>query len=106
MASDHSITVWENEWYDHATEQGGGPVSFVQIFYGLSYPEAVTRLLDGEQGQVYEPAQKQREDPKKEFVQPPVNTDTANCCSAGIGTRVCPTRQQHSRAAPAIALLG
>lgn len=75
LASDHSITVRGNEWYDHASEQGGGPISFVQNFYGLSYPEAVTRLLDGEQGQVYEPAQKQREEPKKEFVQPPANQE-------------------------------
>lgn len=75
LASDHSITVRGNEWYVHAAEQGGGPISFVQNFYGLSYPEAVTRLLDGEQGQVYEPAQKQKEEPKKEFVQPPANQE-------------------------------
>lgn len=50
MTSDHSVTVRGNEWYDHATGEGGGPVSFVQNFYHLSYPEAVTRLLDGEQG--------------------------------------------------------
>lgn len=73
MTSDHSITVRGNEWYDHAAEQGGGPISFVQNFYGLSYPEAVTRLLDGEQGQAYTPAQRQKEEPKKEFVQPPAN---------------------------------
>ena len=48
LASDHSITVRGNEWYDHEAEEGGGPISFVQTFYGLSYPEAVTRLLGGE----------------------------------------------------------
>ncbi len=36
LASDHSITVRGKEWYDHASEKGGGPVSFVQTFYGLS----------------------------------------------------------------------
>ena len=46
MTSDHSVTVRGNEWYDHATGEGGGPVSFVQNFYHLSYPEAVTRLLE------------------------------------------------------------
>lgn len=53
LASDHSITVRGNEWYDHEAEEGGGPISFVQTFYGLSYPEAVTRLLGGEKGEVY-----------------------------------------------------
>jgi len=52
LASDHSITVRGSEWYDHAAELSVGPVSFVQHFYGLSYPEAVTRLLNGEQGVV------------------------------------------------------
>ena len=70
LASDHSVTVQGNEWYDHATEQGGGPISFVQQFYNLSYPEAVTCLLGGEQGTVYAPASKQEEKPKKEFALP------------------------------------
>lgn len=73
MTSDHSVTVRGNEWYDHATGEGGGPVSFVQNFYHLSYPEAVTRLLDGEQGQPYAPAQKPKEEPIREFIQPPAN---------------------------------
>lgn len=73
LASDHSITVRGNEWYDHAAKEGGGPISFVQNFYNLSYPEAVTRLLGGEQGQVCEFVQKQKEEPKKEFVPPPAN---------------------------------
>ena len=30
LASDHSVTIRGNRWYDHAAEQGGGPVSFVQ----------------------------------------------------------------------------
>jgi len=75
LTSDHSITVRGNEWYDHAAEQGGGPISFVQAFYGLSYPEAVTRLLGGEHGTVYAAAPKQKETPKKEFALPPANRD-------------------------------
>ena len=31
-------TIRGNRWYDHAAEQGGGPISFVQQFYNLSYP--------------------------------------------------------------------
>ena len=75
LASDHSVTVRGNEWFDHATKEGGGPISFVQNFYNLSYPEAVTRLLGGEQGVVYAPAPKQWEKPKKEFALPPANRD-------------------------------
>ncbi len=75
LASNHSVTVRSNEWYDHATKEGGGPVSFLQKFYGLSYPEAVTRLLGGEQGTVYSSAPKQKEPPKKAFALPPANRD-------------------------------
>lgn len=48
LASDHSVTIRGNHWYDHAEEKGGGPVSFLQKFHGLSYPEAVKQLLNGE----------------------------------------------------------
>lgn len=50
LASDHSITVRGNEWYDHAAEKGGCAIDFVQRFYGRSFPDAVTMLLNGEQG--------------------------------------------------------
>ena len=73
LASDHSITVHGNEWYDHAAERGGHSISFVQNFYGLTYPEAVTRLLNGEQGEVYELAEKKEKEPPKEFALPPAN---------------------------------
>ena len=72
LTSDHSVTVRGNEWFDHAAERGGGPVSFLQQFYNLSYPEAVTCLLGGEQGTVYVPASKE-EPPKKEFALPPAS---------------------------------
>ena len=70
LSSDHSITVQGNEWYDHAAEQGGGPISFIQNFYDLSYPEAVARLLDGEQGQIDESSKRKKKEPKKEFALP------------------------------------
>ena len=75
LASDHSITVRGNEWYDHAAESGGYSIDFVRQFYNLSYPEAVTMLLGGEQGKVYEPAEKKQQEPKKPFVLPAANTD-------------------------------
>ena len=70
MASDHSITVRDSEWYDHEARRGGGPISFVQNYFGVSYPEAVTRLLGGEHGRAYEPARNRKAEPKKEFIQP------------------------------------
>ena len=73
LNSDHSITVRGSSWYDHAADHGGGPISFVQNFYDLSYPEAVSRLLDGEQGLVCSPAPKQKEAPRKGFALPPAN---------------------------------
>ncbi|MGO5113421.1 FmdE family protein [Candidatus Avoscillospira sp. LCP25S3_F1] len=41
LASDHSVTVRGNEWYDHAEGRGGHAVSFVQRFYNLSYKAAL-----------------------------------------------------------------
>lgn len=71
LASNHSVTVRGNEWFDHATKEGGGPISFVQKFYDLSYPEAMTRLLNGEQGEIRSAPPKQKE--KKPFQLPPRN---------------------------------
>ena len=50
---------------------GGKAISFVQTFYGLSYPDAVKRLLDGE-GIAYPQAQPKSKE-KKQFALPPAN---------------------------------
>ena len=73
LSSDHSITVRGNHWYDHAEEKGGGPISFLQKFYGLSYPESITQLLDGEQGTPYQPVRKQEQRETKSFSLPPAS---------------------------------
>ena len=39
LASDHSITVRGNRWYDHATEKGGCAIDFVRMFYNQSFPD-------------------------------------------------------------------
>lgn len=75
LNSDHSVTISGNEWYDHAARKGGGPISFVQTFYGLSYPEAVSLLLGGEQGRNYPAAREKKPKPPKPFQLPPVNQD-------------------------------
>jgi len=64
LERDHSVTVRGNEWYDHAAGKGGGPVSFFQNFYSMSYPDAMSLLLGGEQGVVYAPASRREEQPK------------------------------------------
>lgn len=71
LASDHSITVRGAMWYDHAVQRGGYAISFVQQFYGKSYPEAVTMLL-GRDGQGIIPIAKQEPEPQeqKPFVLP------------------------------------
>lgn len=60
LANDHSITIRGNEWYDHAQEQGGNTISFVQRHYNLSFPEAMQALLGGcfQSAEVIEPEHK------------------------------------------------
>ena len=74
LQSNHSITVRGNEWFDHATKEGGLAIDFVQNFYGQTFPDAVTMLLNGEQGVPYSKAIK-REELKKTFELPPRNND-------------------------------
>ena len=73
MSSNHSVTVGGNEWYDHAAEKGGGPVSFLKEFYGMNYQQAVLTLLDQDAGQLCHQPNTPREKVKKEFALPPAN---------------------------------
>lgn len=75
LARDHSVTVRGNEWYDHAEECGGHAVSFVQKFYGLSYPEAVSLLLGGDIGNAFPAASEKESEEPKPFELPPANSD-------------------------------
>lgn len=75
LASDHSITVRGNVWYDHASEKGGCAIDFVQMFYDRSFPDAVTILLNGEQGQAYRPSEQRKPEPPRPFVLPEANRD-------------------------------
>lgn len=58
MSNNHSVTVQGNEWYDHAAEKGGGPVSFLKEFYGMNYQEAVLTLLNEDVSQLCSPVTK------------------------------------------------
>lgn len=73
MSSNHSVTVQDNEWYDHAAEKGGGPVSFLKEFYGMNYQEAVLTLLNEDVSQLCSPVTKPKEKVKKPFELPPAN---------------------------------
>ena len=73
LARVHSVTVRGCEWFDHASRQGGRAISFVQRFYDLSYPEAVSLLLDGQQGQAHPAGLHREEPPRKPFVLPEAN---------------------------------
>lgn len=74
LKSDHSITIHGNEWYDHSTKEGGFAIDFVQNHYGLSFPDAVTMLLTGEQGIPYSKSAKY-EEVRKPFELPSRNSD-------------------------------
>ncbi|MDD4509872.1 MAG: DUF3991 and toprim domain-containing protein [Oscillospiraceae bacterium] len=87
LSSDHSITVHGNEWYDHAVEKGGYAIDFVRRFYDLSFPEAVTMLLGGEQGRSYQPACPQKQEPKKPFALPAAHTDMRRAYAYLVNTR-------------------
>ena len=72
LTSDHSITVRGSEWFDHSTgaKKGGQAISFMMYHYDMSYVEAVTELLDGEDGQGYPEAEPKEEEERKPFALP------------------------------------
>ncbi len=73
LASDHSITVRGNQWFDHATGEGGLAVDFVRRFYNMNFPEAVTFLLNGEQGKAYHTVEEKPAEHPKPFMVPQAN---------------------------------
>lgn len=76
LDSDHSITVRGNRWYDHGAEEKGGlAIDFVKYFYGKTFPEAVSMLLDGEQGEAYRQSRKEPETSKIPFTLPTASPD-------------------------------
>jgi hypothetical protein len=68
-----SLTISGSRWYQHSAEQGGNAVSFVRKFWNLSYPEAVTMLLNGERGSELRQTTPKPERLKATFVLPEAN---------------------------------
>ena len=75
LASDHSVTVRGCEWFDHASNEGGRAVSFVQKYYGKSYIEAMAMLLGDSMEPVYPQAKKQEATRQKPFMPPIPNAN-------------------------------
>jgi len=75
LASDHSITVRGGEWFDHASNEGGRAVSFVQKYYGKSYVEAMSMLLGESMEPLYPQAKKQDPTEQKPFAPPVPNAN-------------------------------
>lgn len=70
LASDHSVTIRGGEWYDHAEQQGGNAISFLQRYYNMSFPDAVQALLGGD----FKPVERKPPEPKP-FVLPEAHSD-------------------------------
>ena len=75
LASDHSVTVRGCEWFDHASNEGGRAVSFIQKYYGKSYVEAMSMLLGESMEPVYPQAKKQKPVDQKPFAPPVPNAN-------------------------------
>ena len=53
-----STVLYGNKWYRHSREIGGGPIQFMQHFYGMNFVDSVKYLLGGEEGQAFVQAEK------------------------------------------------
>ena len=73
LASNHSVTIRGSEWFDHDTQQGGHAIDFVRMYDRCSFQEAVTKLLNGEQGQKFRQVEEGKVAPQKPFVLPPAH---------------------------------
>lgn len=82
LESDHSITIRGNQWFDHSKERGGLAIDFVQEFYGLPFPDAVTLLLGGERGMEYKLADIKIQAERVPFILPEPNSDIRDHCFA------------------------
>lgn len=74
LASDRSITIRGNEWFDHEAQAGGHPIDFLRIHYNMSFPEAMRELIGGNFGQEL-PTAKKKDVQSKPFALPPENAN-------------------------------
>ena len=48
-----STTIYQNIWFRHSRQIGGGPIQFMQHFYGMNFVDSVKYLLSGEEGREF-----------------------------------------------------
>lgn len=85
-----SVAVRENRWYDHKNGKGGYTVSFLQEYFGYTFPEAMKELLSGEEPQKYvihKEASKKPEKEEKKFILPEKSKNMRNLYAYLIKTR-------------------
>lgn len=73
-----SVTVRGSQWFRHSRKEGGHAIDFVQQFFDLNFPDAVTLLLGGESGVEWNQTAKN------------VPPSPQNLCSAGCQSRHAP----------------
>ena len=81
-----STVIDRNRWYRHSREIGGGPIQFMQHFYGMDFVDAVKYLLDGEEGAEFVQASRNPE-PKLPFVPPKLSKNMHRTFAYLIKTR-------------------
>lgn len=83
-----SVTIRDNKWYKHKSQEGGFPIKFLEEFYGYQYPDAVELLLSFAHDTgiaVNDNVQEKKE--IKEFQLPPRNTDMRKAYAYLLKTR-------------------
>ena len=81
-----STVIDRNRWYRHSREIGGGPIQFIQHFYGMDFVDAVKYLLDGEEGAEFVQASRTPE-PKLPFTPPKLSKNMHRTFAYLIKTR-------------------
>lgn len=81
-----STVIDRNRWYRHSREIGGGPIQFMQHFYGMDFVDAVKYLLDGEEGAEFVQASRTPE-PKLSFTPPKLSKNMHRTFAYLIKTR-------------------
>lgn len=72
------VSINGSQWYSQYEQTGGGPVGFVQKFFGKSFPDAVRDLLGADTPTATgsgQPQKREREKTQKELILPPKNAD-------------------------------
>lgn len=82
-----SVLVRGNKWFRHSRQEGGGPIQFIQYFYGMSYADAVKYLIDGEEGAMFIQSSSKPE-PKPVFKEPKLSKNMHRTFAYLVKTRM------------------